>query len=72
MRRRIVTCTMTLASMMALPSLAAAQLTSVSPACAIGTTLATMGATDCRGAFSGNDKNEQAGVLAQLESFGGT
>ena len=72
MRRRIVTCTMALASMMAMPSLAGAQLTSVSPACAIGTTLATMGATSCRGAFAGNDKNQQAGVLTQLASFGGT
>ena len=72
MRRHIVTCTMALAAMMAMPSLAAAQLTSVSPVCSSGNTVATMGYTDCRGAFSGNDKNQQAGVLTQLASFGGT
>ena len=63
---------MALAEMMAMPSLAAAQLTSVSPVCSSGNTVATMGYTDCRGAFSGNDKNQQAGVLTQLASFGGT
>ncbi len=58
--------------MMAMPSLATAQLTSTTPACASGSALTTLGATSCRGAFAGNDKNQQAGVLAELASFGGT
>lgn len=63
---------MALASLMALPSRATAQLTPDSPACTSGNSLATLGATSCRGSFVGNNKNQQAGVLAELASFGGT
>jgi hypothetical protein len=72
MRRRIVTCTLALGSLMASPSLVTAQLTSTAPACASGNSLTTLGATSCRGAFAGNNKNQTAGVLTELASFGGT
>ena len=74
MRRSIITCTIALASLAALPSRATAQLTLSTPACTAGNSLTTLGATSCRGSFDGNDKNQQAGVLAELNSafFPGT
>lgn len=74
MRRSIITCTIALASLAASPSRATAQLTLTTPACTAGNSLTTLGATSCRGSFAGNDKNQQAGVLAELNSafFPGT
>mgnify|MGYP000075100100 CR=1 FL=1 len=71
MRRSIITCTLALASMVALPSRAAAQLTRTTPACTDGNSVSTLGATSCKGAFAGNNKNQTAGVVAELASFGG-
>ena len=72
MRRRILTALLAVGTLLALPSRASAQLTSVSPACTNGNAIANMGATSCLGAFEGNNKNQQADVLAQLAAFGGT
>ncbi len=66
MRRSIITCTLALASVVAMPSRAAAQLTLTTPVCTAGNSLATLGATSCRGSFDGNNKNQDAGVLAEL------
>jgi len=53
------------------PQRASAQLILTSPAlaCSNGGALAAMGAQQCRGAFDGNDSNQQPGVLAQLATF---
>jgi hypothetical protein len=45
---------------------AEAQLTPSGFACTSNNALAFMGATDCRGAFVGNDANQQGDVLAAL------
>ena len=67
MRRSIITCSLALASLVVMPSRAAAQsLTLTTPACTAGNSLATLGATSCRGSFDGNNKNQNAGVLAEL------
>jgi hypothetical protein len=51
------------------PSTASAQLTLTGLSCNNAGAVATMGATSCNGAWSGNDKNQQAGVLAALSAF---
>ena len=72
MRRRILSSTLLLAVALAAPARSNAQLVSTTPACTASGALATFGATSCAGAFVGNNKNQQAGVLAQLAAFGGT
>lgn len=72
MRRRITTTLVILAAAIASPARSTAQLVATTPACTAGNALATFGATSCVGAFVGNNKNQQADVLAQLAAFGGT
>jgi hypothetical protein len=72
MRRRILGSTAFLALALIAPSRTHAQLVSTTPACTASGALATFGAQSCFGAFVGNNKNQQADVLAQLAAFGGT
>lgn len=72
MRRRILSSTVLLTLALSAPSRSSAQLVSTTPACTASGALATFGAQACSGAFVGNNKNQQADVLAQLAAFGGT